>query len=724
MVAVVGGIGGGVVATVYHSVPGESYLQQYHPHLTTKVYSQDGQELARLFAEHREMVPLEQIPQALINATIAIEDSRFFEHRGVDLRGIARAIKENWQAGRQVQGGSTITQQLARELYLSRKPTLMRKLQEALLALNLERRYSKWEILEMYLNQVCYGERAYGVAAAAEVYFGKRLQDLNLSECALLAGLPRCPERYSPFKSYVDADRRRRVVLHRLCELGYITPEEERQARETPIVLNSHHSLKSGVLSYKWPYFTTYAVDQLVEKYGEELVYHGGLRVYTTLYPPLQQVAEDSLRQGLERARSRRVSQGAVVCIEVQTGRILALVGGRGFSVNDQFNRAIQALRQPGSSFKPFLYAAAIDHGFSPYDCMSGTPTSFDIGESKPYRPQNYSPHQSGSYTLMEALEQSVNVVAVRLIDRLGPPMLVDYAHRLGIRQPLRPVYSLALGSIGVTPLEMATAYIPFATLGYAVEPTVLLRVEDSHGNVLYQARPQRRRVLSEYTAYTLNRMLRNVVLNGTGRSARLPIPVCGKTGTTNSDRDAWFIGFTTGMVTAVWVGNDNNAPMWSSWGSNTCAPIWVAVNRAAMKMFDWPADFAKPSHPVQWLKGRSYPKERETRRAKPQGEKKESLPSTEEGSEGAPASATATAPEVGTEGGEEAPTAPLPSGEALSRGAASPASSSANPNPSPEPSSAPPEPPKEAAHSGVSTAPPKPGGGATIPSSTPASAP
>lgn len=703
VLAVIGGIGGGLVATVYQSIPDGTHLQQYRPNLTTKIYSRDGQELARLFAEHREMVPLEQIPQALINATVAIEDSRFFEHGGVDLRGIGRALKENWQAGRPAQGGSTITQQLARELYLSRKPTLMRKLQEALLALKLERYYSKWEILEMYLNQVCYGERAYGVAAAAEVYFGKKLQDLNLSECALLAGLPRWPERYSPFKNYADSDRRRRVVLRRMRELGYITPQEEEQAWQTPIVLNPHHALQGSVLSYKWPYFTTYAVDQLLERYGEDRVYRGGLRVYTTLHPPLQQAAEEALRRGLERARARRVSQGAVVCIDVQTGQILALVGGRGFSLEDQFNRATQALRQPGSSFKPFLYAAAIDHGFSPYDRLSGTPTSFDVGESKPYRPQNYSPKQNGPYTLMRALEESVNVVAVRLIDRLGPTTLVDYAHRLGIRQPLRPVYSLALGSIGVTPLEMATAYIPFANLGYAVEPTVLLRVEDSQGNLLYQASPQRRRVLSEHTAYTLNRMLRNVVLNGTGRSAQLPIPVCGKTGTTNSDRDAWFIGFTTGMVTAVWVGNDDNGRMWSSWGGNTCAPIWVAVNRAAMKMFNWPADFAKPSRPLRWEEGQSYDEDRPRKRGR-RREKKEASPPTAGEVAG---EAESTDSPVATEGIEESPeTATPPAGEA------------APPSPSPTPAE------KEAERLSPSPPPKAPDGGTPALSPPPSALP
>lgn len=604
LLSLIGGVAAGIYATVMQTVPNATYLHKYQPEQTTKIFSSDGQLLASLYEENREVVPIEEIPQDLINATIAIEDDRFFEHCGISPRAIFRALRANLLARRPVQGGSTITQQLARDVYLSRQKTLMRKLQEALLALRIERLYSKEEILGLYLNQICYGHGAYGVAAAAQVYFGKKVQDLNLAECALLAGLPRWPVGYSPYNYPQRAKQRRAVVLNRMVELGYITPRQAEEAKKEPLPTDVSRLKRAGVHHFRAPYFVTYVIRQLVKRYGEDTVYKGGLRVYTTLNIPLQIGADKALKVQLREARSRNVTQGAVVCIDPRTGYILALVGGRDF--NDphggQWNRATQARRPPGSAFKPFVYTVAIDQGWSPHDVLSATPTTFWDQFGKPYRPKNYNSKQVGPYTLENALAQSVNVVAVRLIEKVGPHRVVEYAHRMGIKQRLYPYLSLALGSRGVTPLEMAVAYCPFANGGLRVEPISILRIEDSQGNLIYRARPHLRRVLSERTAYIMREMLRGVILHGTGRrAARLNLPAAGKTGTTTDDRDAWFIGFTPGLVTAVWVGNDDNSPMRHTWGGNTCVPIWMKVTKAAAELFEWPEDFPRPLQFVQY---------------------------------------------------------------------------------------------------------------------------
>jgi len=588
LLAVVLGVGAGVVEALLQSVPQPWELPKFQPHQTTRIYAAGGQRIASLYHENRTVVALSQIPKPLIEATIAIEDARFYQHVGVDLRGLVRALWADLAHQSLVQGGSTLTQQLARDIYLTRKKTVMRKFQEALLALRLEREYAKEEILEMYLNQVYYGHGAYGVAAAAEVYFGKPLQDLSLAECALVAGLQRWPSGYSPFRYPQRARARRNLVLRRMAQLGYLTPQEAQSAQAEP--LRTVEPQQPGLQGFRAPYFVTYVIQQLLERFGEERVYRGGLRVYTTLHLPLQAVADEALRLGLRQAQARHVTQGAVVCLDPYTGAILALVGGRNFR-ESQFNRATQALRPAGSAFKPFVYTAAIDSGLGPQDVFDATPTVFYQGET-PYKPQNYDPRQVGPYTLERALALSVNVVAVRLIERIGPRKVIEYAHRMGIQQPLPPYLSLALGCCSVTPLEMAAAYIPFVTGGFRAEPRAILRVEDSEGRVLWENPPRCRRVIPARTASTMREMLREVIRQGTGRSADLGIPQGGKTGTTQDDRDAWFIGFTPGLVTAVWVGNDDNRPMHSAWGGNTCTPIWVKINRAAREMFRWPSDF------------------------------------------------------------------------------------------------------------------------------------
>lgn len=589
----------GVLLAFAQNLP-DVYRTPYRPHLTTKVFSAQGELIATLYEENRELVPLEHVPLLLRQATLAIEDARFYEHPGIDPRGILRALWENLRVGEFIQGGSTITQQLARTLFLEREKTLGRKLREMILAVRLERVYSKDEILEMYLNEVYYGEGAYGVAAAAQTYFQKRPEDLDLAECALLAGLPQAPSRYSPFTNPEGAQRRRRLVLARMRRLGFITPEQEAQANAAPLPRQRSLPYRRSIFDFRAPYFTTYAIQELSERLGlsKEAIYRGGLRVYTTVDLRLYAAAHEILRSALQRLAPQGAKQGAVVILDVRSGHILTLIGGKDFrdERGGQYNRAVQAHRQPGSAFKPIIYAAALEEGLRPSDTVSGTPTTFYYGGVL-YRPRNFSPRQGGLYTLAQALQHSVNVAAVRLILEIGPPKAVEMARRLGIRAPLEPVPSLALGSIGVPPLEMATAYMPFANGGYLVEPTAILRVEDSEGRILYEAQPRPRRVLSEQTAYWMNQMLQLVVMGGTGTAARLPgWKVGGKTGTTTDNRDAWFIGFTPGVVAAVWVGNDEFQPMRSVWGA-TVAPIWRGIVREAAELYGekWPQDFPKP---------------------------------------------------------------------------------------------------------------------------------
>ncbi|MBI2299319.1 MAG: PBP1A family penicillin-binding protein, partial [Armatimonadetes bacterium] len=594
------GLAAGVYATVAPLVPDEGSLSGYQPKETTRIFSADGALLATLFDENRKVVPIAELPRWLVQATIAIEDERFREHPGVDLRGIARAVYENLGGARQ--GASTITQQLARDIYLTRDVTLSRKLQEMTLALRIERRYSKEEILGLYMNQICYGHRAYGVNAAAETLFGKKLEKLTLGECALIAGLAKNPQGYSPIDHSDRARSRRNIVLNKMLELGYITQAEYDAARAEPIRTQGRPPERWKLKNYRAPWFTTYVVQQLIERYGEEKVRHGGLQVYTTIDLALQERAQTEMAQAIERLSDQGANRGAIVCLDPNTGRILAMVGGIDFA-HDEFNGACQAHRQPGSSFKPFVYTTAMErYGLQPDDCESGTPETFN-GYWGTYTPQNYSPNQGGSMTIAHALAISCNVVAVRTIIRTGPRHVIEMAHALGIdpqNKYLQPYPSLALGSSEVTPLEMATAYSAFANGGFAVAPACIDEVHDSQGTVIYSAVPLLRKAFSGQTYYNINSMLQGVISGGTGRPAAIDSPCGGKTGTTNSAKDVWFIGFTPGISCAVWVGNDRNRRMYDASGSGFCAPIWRSVVLAARELAEkrgrpWPGQFAKP---------------------------------------------------------------------------------------------------------------------------------
>jgi penicillin-binding protein 1A len=711
---VLGGLAGGVslilgviaAVVVYRTLavglPDVTELESYRPSLVTKVYARDGELIADFFIERRFLVPLEQIPLYMRQATIAVEDARFYSHGGVDLIGILRALWVNFRAGEVREGASTITQQVARTLFLNRERTITRKLREVILAYRIERRFTKDQILEMYLNQIFYGHNAYGVEAAAHIYFGKSVKELTLGEAALIAGLPRAPNRYSPLKNLPLSLQRRQHVLRRMVEAGYITSEQARSAQQEPVQLNPHQKPVN-----KAPYFVEYVRQYLEEHYGATALYRGGFQVYTTLDLRLQQAAERALRHGLlvvdkrhgyqgprrhlqltgdalvdaqkieavtisadgdttvhagdvlpgvvlevdessvtvavkasrgilqrqgfawvrvanlqQDFRNRRVLrpqeifspgdvirvrvvqvdpegkahrlfleqepvvQGALLAMEAGSGHVLAMVGGYDFALS-QFNRAVQATRQPGSAFKPIIYAAALETGLTPASIIIDAPIiKENAAEQEYWKPENYSQKFYGPTTLRTALTHSRNLVTVRLLDKIGVPTVLAYAKRLGISSPLAPYLSLALGASDVTLLELTTAYGVFANGGMYVPPVFITKVVDAQGTVLEEHFPEARRAVSPEIAYVMTNLLQGVIQRGTGRRVRaLGRPAAGKTGTTNDFRDAWFIGYTPEIIAGVWVGIDDRTTLGRrETGGRVAAPIWLAFMREAVR--------------------------------------------------------------------------------------------------------------------------------------------
>lgn len=562
----------------------------------TIIYSSDGVVLGRVYREDRTNVPLEKIPRSLRDATVAVEDSRFYEHAGVDMKGIARAIYTNVRGQRLAQGGSTITQQLARNVYLTQRKTFQRKIQEAVLAILIERRYDKDKILEMYLNQVYFGSGAFGVQAAAKVYFGKDLDKLTLGECALLAGLPRRPSAYSPHENLQAALDRRDVVLNRMAELGTISPGERDAAKNEKIAIIKR---QRGRSTYKAPHFVDYVSRQLKERYGDDILYMGGLRVHTSLNYEMQKIAEKALREGVVKHAGKKVGEGCMVVIEPANGYVRAMVGS--VDPASHFNRCTQAERQPGSAFKVFVYTAALDAGMKPTDREIDAPVSYPDGRGRYWRPKNYDNRFRGSVTLERAVAESINIPAIKICDKVGVHNVIRYARAMGIKAKLEPYLPLAIGGIGgVKPIEMASAYGTFANGGVHVEPVSIVRVTNSHGDTIEDYTPEGVRVISERVNQMMDSMLRAVVVKpgGTGHRMRDVAEARGKTGTTNDDRDAWWIGYVPNkLVAAVWVGNDNYAPMRRAWGGTVCGPIWREFMLKAIPIYD---KTHKPDKPAQ----------------------------------------------------------------------------------------------------------------------------
>jgi len=697
---VLGGVAGACIAGYLwyiwsSNLPYIGSIEEYRPPVITRIYSADGEVIGRFWKEKRILIPLDQMPEHLVKAFVAAEDARFFEHEGLDISGIVRAFFKNLKAGRIEQGGSTITQQMTRSLLLKNtERTYRRKVREAILAVQVEKNFSKEAILYRYLNQIYLGHGAYGVEAAAKTYFGKSAEDLTIAESALLAGLTRAPARYSPMNHIKRAKARQRYVLERMHEEGFISAGEMKTA------LNRELELRKAPEDTfeKCPYFTEHVRRYLIEAYGDEVVYGGGLRIYTTVDLAMQRKAREALKRGLieldkregyqspvdhlssddeiaefrleslkscladppepgslveglvekvndpgkyvvvrigedqarlplsemkwarvpdpevpyynaaikrpsealapgdvilvrilERAQEEgftwRVSleqtprtQGAVFCMVPETGEVRAMVGGRDFS-KSQFNRAVQSRRQPGSAFKPIIYAAALDQGMTPGQILIDAPYISEPGSrQEAWKPKNYKEKFFGPTLFRTGLVESRNVITVKILREIGVDHAIDYARKLGIESDLDPDLSLALGSSGVSLKELTRAFSVFANEGSLVKPIFIRRIEDRNGEVIEENQPESRQVISAETAFVVTDLLQAVIQEGTGwRVKALDRPAAGKTGTTNHLWDAWFMGYTPRLAAGVWVGYDNRQPMGKGeTGSRAASPIWL----------------------------------------------------------------------------------------------------------------------------------------------------
>lgn len=562
---------------------------------TTTIYAVDGQVLDMIHqGQNRTYVPIEQMPISLIQAAIAVEDQRFFEHFGLDLRRILGVILINLREGGKVEGGSTITQQLARNLYLSHEKTWERKIKEAIYALQLEMHYSKTEILEKYLNQIYFGHSAYGVEAASQLFFDKHVGELTLAESALLIGIPKGPRYYSPWLDFERAKKRQELILRLMHQQGYITEEEYQAALEEKLTITEPEK-KGAERASSAPYFRDYIRHYVTQKYQipEDVFEHGGLRIYTTLDPEMQRMAEKAISESLPEDRPL---QAALLAIEPSTGYIRAMVGGRDYATS-QYNRVF-ASRQPGSAIKPFLYYAALEQGFTPLTLLKSEPTTFVYDEGRAtYTPRNFNDSYSYDFiTLERAIAQSDNIYAVKTLMFLGEEMLVDTLHRFGIERDFQPLPSLALGAQNVSLYELVKGYGVLANQGIRMEPTPILRIEDREGRLIVQEKPKGEAVLDEDITFILNRLLQSVFEPG-GTAHRVAHlihrPVHGKTGST--DTDAWMVGFTPQLVAGVWVGYDQNQFINHNNDGRLAAQIWAKFLEESLKD-ELPALYAIPA--------------------------------------------------------------------------------------------------------------------------------
>ena len=681
-------------------LPQISSLSEYRPPIITTVYSDDERKIGEFYHERRIVIPLSEIPALLKEAFIAAEDARFFKHQGIDFISIVRAFFKNLEAGTIVQGGSTITQQVTKSFFLTPERSYKRKIKEAILAYRIDKTFSKAEILYLYLNQIYLGHGAYGVEAAAENYFGKPAKALNLAECAMLAGLPQAPSRYSPFHNPERAKQRQIYVLNRMVGEGFITNIEATEAINTKLDIKPRRNWYIE----KVPIYTEYVRRYIENKYGRDALYREGLKVYTAVNIEMQKIALEAIRKGLrdldrrqgyrgpirrlkfeeiedfsagiEAERAQKplqvdtVSQGVVIkvddkagqatvrigaekgiirlkeirwarkpnpdvayykvkvnkpsevlsvgdvisvsikakpadsglwelsleqeplveaallCLETETGNVKVMVGGKDFQ-ESQFNRAVQSRRQPGSAFKPIIYAAALDKGYTPATMLIDSPIVFqDESMDFKWKPKNYGKKFYGPTLLRQALAKSRNVITIKLLQDIGIDYCISYARRFGITSELANDLSIALGSSGVSLLEMVKAYSVFANQGYLIEPVFIRKIADRDGKILEEASMVREKVLEKNTAYIMTNLLEGVVQNGTGfRVKALKRPVAGKTGTTNNLYDAWFIGYTPGYVTGVWVGFDTERSLGESeTGSRAASPIWLAFMQELLK--------------------------------------------------------------------------------------------------------------------------------------------
>jgi len=610
------------------ALPSLAQLTNIQPRLVTRVYSADGQVLKEFYRERRILVPLKEIPPYMIDALLSAEDKRFYNHWGVDLIRVPKAFLVNLQRGEFAQGFSTLTQQLARNLFLTREKTLSRKVKEIMTAIKIERTYSKDEILEMYLNQHNFGRGAYGIQAAAQTYFSKNAQDLAMEECALLVGLLQAPGRYNPFRKPEVGLKRRNLVLQNMVNYGKLSQQKADSLKKLELGLGAGHD-DVGLA----PYFTEMIRQYLETHYGEDALYDQGLKVYTTLNATLQKVAEaavssgvDSLQKNMEQSHSpedpaytlmapettkvegqlkigkKRVYkklQAAFVALDNSNGNILGLVGGRDF-VQTKFNHVTQAFRQPGSAFKPFVYTAAIEAGYKPTDILFDAPLVINVPGFGEWRPENVDNKFWGAMTIRRGLAWSRNLIAIKLAQKVGIEKAIEYAHRMGITSPLKPVPSQAIGTSDVNLLEMVSAYSVFPNLGVKVQPRYILRIEDKDGNVLERNETtSRKEVLNPQTAYTMVSLMSSVINNGTAAAARragFDRPAAGKTGTTDEFSDNWFIGYTPQITAGAWVGFDDKTSIGANQtGASNALPLWTKFMIAATQYYSY-KDFDIPT--------------------------------------------------------------------------------------------------------------------------------
>ena len=690
----------GIYFYLCEDLPQISSLTDYHPPVITTVFSDDNRKIAEFYKERRIVVPLSDIPQVMIDAFIAAEDARFVKHKGIDLFSIVRAFLKNIEAGTIVQGGSTITQQVTKSFFLTPERSYSRKIKEAILAYRIDKTFTKEEILFLYLNQIYLGHGAYGVEAASENYFGKPIRELNLAECSILAGLPQAPSRYSPFRYPERAKQRQIYVLNRMVAEGYITNIQATEAINAKLDIKPRRNW----FIQEAPFYTEHIRRYIEKKYGPDILYKEGLKIYTAVNLDMQKTARAEIEKGLKALDKRQgyrgplkhiameeieafsqelqneldkepVTEGKIVtgviisidninntatvrmgnsrgiikiadmrwarkpapnvpyyecriehpgdalktgdiilakikgkaadsdiwelaleqkpdvqaallCIENETGLVKAMIGGLDFR-ESQFNRATQSRRQPGSAFKPIIYAAALDKGYTPASMIIDSPIVFqDTERDFTWKPKNYGEKFYGPTLFRNALAKSRNVVTIKILMGIGIDYAIDYAEKFGITSKLSRDLSLALGSSGVSLLEMVRAYSVFANIGYLVEPVFIIKIVDRHGNIMEEIKPEKKKAIDESTAYIMTSLLESVVKHGTGRRVRaLNRPVAGKTGTTNNLHDAWFVGYTPRYITGTWVGfDDENCLGKAETGSRAASPIWLGFMKKILK--------------------------------------------------------------------------------------------------------------------------------------------
>jgi len=590
----------GAVADPEKDLPYLDKLEIFQPGEPSILYSDRDEPFASLAPDFRVFMPLARIPKQVQQAFLDAEDAQFYRHGGISLKGMARAALRNLTAAKLKEGGSTITQQLAKSLFLSPERTLARKVKEIRLAQEIERRYSKDKILEMYLNAIYFGGGAYGIEAAARTYFGKSAGQLTLAEAALLAGLPKAPSAYSPFNDAKRAKARRDYVLGRMEKEGHISAAQAKAAMRQPVVLAPFFQGR-GVA----PSFVDFIRKELEPRYGQVLLAKGGLRVYTTLNLKMQQTATEVLHRGIaeiektqapqrnETAPESPLLEGALVALDPATGEIRAMVGGRDYA-RSQWNRAVQARRQPGSAFKPFVYAAAFDRGFTPASLLGDFPVGYSIprdGRMVEWSPENFDRQFRGQVTLRRALEESINVPTVRLLEAVGVDSVILLAHRMGVVSELRREYGLALGVSEVSLLELTSAYAVFAHGGIRVPPRGVRKVAAPNGDILEVSEEPGERILREEVAFLITSMLQGAVERGTAKRAKIPgQAIAAKTGTSQDAADIWLVGYTARLVAGLWIGFDQVRSLGSHESAGRLgAPVWADFMRRVLP--DVPAE-------------------------------------------------------------------------------------------------------------------------------------